>query len=421
MKNKKTFLILMILIILLSNIVYATDTEPIKVSLNDELLNFDVDPQIISGRTMVPLRVIFEELNLEVEWNNETRTVIGTDNNTIIKLNIDNTTAIVNGIEVILDVPATIINGRTMVPARFVTESTGSIVEWDETTRTVIITDKKNIIEADKNIYTQSYLQTLVDEADCESEILTFRAKSNRRRKGLGKIEGKYFDMYYPKDSEGQAVADFLSPHMDKVYMMLTDLYGTQATVEVHLIHEEDTKGLQEGKIRANERITYIWIEPNNDGEGGINNLSEFVHEINHNFFDTVNDGASNEMWINEANAKLISSLYIRDTKWDGEIETWSFYDPIVHDKDKLISLTKTDKHLRKPRAWGKADGELRQAQLTGLFLWSYIYNNNDLDTFKKYLTSLGNRNVIVALEEIMDKDIDTIEEEMLSYFETKQ
>lgn len=148
---KRFVAIMLMLLLAFSSVSMAeelTNELPIKVELNGKLLTFDVEPTIISDRTVLPVRVIFEALGLKVGWDGDTRTVTGTDEVTVITLQIDNTTATVNGEEVILDVPATIIDNRTVVPARFVAESTGAEVGWNGETRTVLITCESEEIKA---------------------------------------------------------------------------------------------------------------------------------------------------------------------------------------------------------------------------------------------------------------------------------
>ncbi|MCL2837732.1 MAG: stalk domain-containing protein [Oscillospiraceae bacterium] len=111
----------------------------ITVTLNGERVDFDVSPIIIDNRTLVPFRAIFEALDMEVEWDNDTRTAIGENDDVRIELPIDSTTAYINGEDVTLDAPAMLHNERTMVPLRFIAEATGADVEWDEDTRTVVI------------------------------------------------------------------------------------------------------------------------------------------------------------------------------------------------------------------------------------------------------------------------------------------
>jgi hypothetical protein len=110
-----------------------------EIVKNGTVTALDVPAQIINDRTMVPLRAIFEALGATVEWNGETRTVTSEKGNTKISLAIDDTNLYVNGEAKVLDVPAQIVNDRTMVPARAIAEAYGCKVEWDNDTRTVTI------------------------------------------------------------------------------------------------------------------------------------------------------------------------------------------------------------------------------------------------------------------------------------------
>lgn len=133
---KKVLSLVLALLLILGNGVFAKD---ISVEIDGRELAFDVSPTIIDGRTVLPVRTIFESLGLDVKWDDATKTVTGIGNNTSVSLVIDQRVAYVNGKATSLDVPATIIDGRTMVPARFVAESTGANVGWDNVTRTVLI------------------------------------------------------------------------------------------------------------------------------------------------------------------------------------------------------------------------------------------------------------------------------------------
>jgi hypothetical protein len=101
----------------------------------------DVPPIILNGRTMVPIRFISEAFGAEVQWDAETRTVRIYFEKTFtrVTLQINNTIARINDKIVTLDAPPTIINGRTMVPIRFISEAFGATVDWDNATRTVTI------------------------------------------------------------------------------------------------------------------------------------------------------------------------------------------------------------------------------------------------------------------------------------------
>lgn len=115
-----------------------------RVELNGTMLEFDVPPQIINGRTMVPMRKIFESLGADVTWNGETKTVTAKAEDTVIIMQIDNCTMSVNGEEITLDVPPQLVNDRTLVPIRAASEGLSAVVEWYDITKTVSIT-KDNI------------------------------------------------------------------------------------------------------------------------------------------------------------------------------------------------------------------------------------------------------------------------------------
>ena len=101
----------------------------------------DQAPVIVNGRTLVPIRFISEAFGASVDWNNSTReATIKLLNNTIV-LKVDSATATVNGYNVYLDAPATIIKqtGRTVVPIRFISDSLGADVAWNSTNKSVTI------------------------------------------------------------------------------------------------------------------------------------------------------------------------------------------------------------------------------------------------------------------------------------------
>lgn len=134
----------------------------VTVYLFGEKLSFDVPPQIINGRTLLPMRKIFESLGATVEWNGDTKTVTSFREDKIIILAVDKYIMYVNGEVETLDVAPCLINGRTMVPVRAVSESFDLKVDWDGDTRSVLITkadarDEKILAEIGDYEITQAY------------------------------------------------------------------------------------------------------------------------------------------------------------------------------------------------------------------------------------------------------------------------
>lgn len=111
----------------------------IKVFVDGVKVNFDVPPMVIEGRTMVPLRAIFEAVGATVSWNAETQMATAEKDGMTVNLYIGSLYPTVNDSVRPLIVPARIINGRTMAPLRFVGEAFGGTVTWDSATQTIQI------------------------------------------------------------------------------------------------------------------------------------------------------------------------------------------------------------------------------------------------------------------------------------------
>jgi hypothetical protein len=120
--------------------------EPPYVFINGipmEPLVFDAPPIIESGLTLVPFRAIFEALGATVLWNESEQKVTGQLGDRAIEMIIDDNTAYVNGQPITLDAPPKIINDRTLVPLRFISENFGFKVDWHEEMQRIDITTVK--------------------------------------------------------------------------------------------------------------------------------------------------------------------------------------------------------------------------------------------------------------------------------------
>ncbi len=94
--------------------------------------SLDAPPQVLEGRTFVPLRFVGEALGAEVIWNGDTRQVTYVTDSRQILLTVGQKDVLVGGQSLAMDAAPMIINGRTMVPVRFVGQWLGAIVKWDE-------------------------------------------------------------------------------------------------------------------------------------------------------------------------------------------------------------------------------------------------------------------------------------------------
>lgn len=140
MKKNILSLVFASLIILLTASMAFAANKPVSLNFNGKDLPSDVTPVIKSGRTLVPIRVVSESLGADVKWDQVTQKVTIIKNVDTIELTVNAKTVVKNGASVAeLDVPAQIINGRTLVPVRFVSETLGAKVSWDQATQTVSI------------------------------------------------------------------------------------------------------------------------------------------------------------------------------------------------------------------------------------------------------------------------------------------
>ena len=162
MKINRLFSVLLASVVLFAIFTFPVKAEDnIKVVLNSTELSFDVPPQLINGRTMVPMRKIFEALGTEVEWAEDTQTVYATRKTDtlveVVSLKIDDLNMVISwystveppmlpGREVItLDVAPILVGGHTLVPARAIAEAFSCDVAWDGYNKRVIIRQETEI------------------------------------------------------------------------------------------------------------------------------------------------------------------------------------------------------------------------------------------------------------------------------------
>jgi len=163
---KKSICVLLALLFTVSLLVIPVMAEDnITVLLNGTALSFDVPPQIINDRTMVPMRAIFEAMGAVVDWNGDTKTVTAERGGDVIIMQIDNAVITVNGREITLDVPPQIVDDRTLIPVRAVAEGLSATVGWDGDTKTVTIT----------TVDTDKYVKGILTDTGFESAYLNLR------------------------------------------------------------------------------------------------------------------------------------------------------------------------------------------------------------------------------------------------------
>lgn len=176
---KKLAVAMLLFLFVFSGQAFAS-TQPIIVKVDGVDIKTDQQPIIINNRTLVPLRAIFEALNASVHYDDATKTITAIKGNTTIVLVIGSNRALINNKATTLEVPAQIIGTRTMVPVRFVSEALGDDVNYNPSTREVLIKTKaltiSNIVARDINDFGDGRdLEISFNRADDESTVNHYR------------------------------------------------------------------------------------------------------------------------------------------------------------------------------------------------------------------------------------------------------
>jgi len=125
----------------------TSQQETISVLIDDLPVTFDVEPVMLSGRTLVPFRAVVERLNTQVDWDSDTQTVTAKKGDTRIRLQMGSKSAYRNGNNILMDVPPMIEDGRTLIPLRFFAEAFDCDVAWNSNTYTVNIISPSTSME----------------------------------------------------------------------------------------------------------------------------------------------------------------------------------------------------------------------------------------------------------------------------------
>ncbi|MGB8955530.1 MAG: stalk domain-containing protein [Tumebacillaceae bacterium] len=124
------------------------EAQSITVQLDGYPLPLSPEPMQYKERTMVPFRQLADALGIQVDWQADTSTVIATAPDLDLRLQLGNSTALVNGQPVALDAEPVLLDDRTFIPLRFFSEHAGAKVGWEEATRTVSMQSPQRDMQA---------------------------------------------------------------------------------------------------------------------------------------------------------------------------------------------------------------------------------------------------------------------------------
>ena len=131
---KKKIISVICMISILSGIGLASisaKNDGITVVYDGKEISFDVEPEIINNRVMVPMRAVFEAFGAKVKWSNAEKKVTAKKKSKTVEMTIGSTEMTKNDETYEFDTAPVIIDGRTLVPIRAIGEMLGVDVEWE--------------------------------------------------------------------------------------------------------------------------------------------------------------------------------------------------------------------------------------------------------------------------------------------------
>ncbi|OWR28766.1 hypothetical protein CDO73_17875 [Saccharibacillus sp. O23] len=118
----------------------ASAASVISIYLDGQQIRGDADPYVVASTTLVPMRLVSENLGAQINWSQADKVVTINQGGTLLSIPLGSMTAYVNGNAVDLQAPVTSLNGRIMVPLRFVGQGLGLTVEWNQAAQTITLT-----------------------------------------------------------------------------------------------------------------------------------------------------------------------------------------------------------------------------------------------------------------------------------------
>ncbi len=180
------------------------------VKVDDNAVVFEQQqlPIIENGRTLIPLRGVFDVLDCDVEWDSVNKNVLIKKNNDMVLVKIGDKNIYKNGVvSAVIDTPAQIINGRTMIPIRGIFELFDNYVGWDEEERTV-------------EIYTTNGDEVFLDMKDVSEANRAMKILENNSsvQKVQNYLNGTKVISIYSKDAEGNLISHILDSSFEGYY-----------------------------------------------------------------------------------------------------------------------------------------------------------------------------------------------------------
>jgi len=357
----------------------------IRVNIDGEQLVFDTNPQIVNGRTLVPMGTIFSTLGLTIHWDEETRTATGTSDDTTISFTIGSDQALVDGQAKTLEVPASIINGRTMIPLRFLSEALGYNVVWVGDSNLILIS------RSDIEEWRYDGFERVEPYKEYEAKYINGVKTADIRYTGKN-YEVKFVTLYSADGRLVPNVADFDIARYGTGWFQQSPFSGRTYWIDLSLVTGPNNNSLFYDPVSFAPLKTGVLSDSNYTGNYVKVNISEQFFDL-----DTWRSmgAASNPELINIKDKTLTDGMVIKNTDAIFKVTINDQYSGLIPVFDLLGALLQPDNKTvyavldKDPRSmfnwsaetWTKLRGETPWAGMTDQMLLVQTLRKADIIT----------------------------------------
>lgn len=357
----------------------------IRVNIDGEQLVFDTNPQIVNGRTLVPMGTIFSTLGLTIHWDEETRTATGTSDDTTISFTIGSDQALVDGQAKTLEVPASIINGRTMIPLRFLSEALGYNVVWVGDSNLILIS------RSDIEEWRYDGFERVEPYKEYEAKYINGVKTADIRYTGKNH-EVKFVTLYSADGRLVPNVADFDIARYGTGWFQQSPFSGRTYWIDLSLVTGPNNNSLFYDPVSFAPLKTGVLSDSNYTGNYVKVNISEQFFDL-----DTWRSmgAASNPELINIKDKTLTDGMVIKNTDAIFKVTINDQYSGLIPVFDLLGALLQPDNKTvyavldKDPRSmfnwsaetWTKLRGETPWAGMTDQMLLVQTLRKADIFT----------------------------------------
>lgn len=272
-----------------------SESTSVTILFDGEVLQTDAEPFIFKGTTMVPFRALFQKLGMDVGWDSASQTVTGQGDGISIELRAGETTAIVNGESHELTAAPQIVRGRTYVPLRFVSESAAADVAWNQESRTVTVTTASTQPGISEEEQVKAAYEAYI-EASNKEQLVLMEGMLHRDSPLLSIVRFAIADRFERRDVETVIESiEVKEISRDDAVLAVTEsnywlsgAYYLDNRIEMKVTMRKDPRGAW--KIYDVETVSQEWLVPFGlPGEGGSERDASTAEHILTEFMEALN------------------------------------------------------------------------------------------------------------------------------------